>query len=609
MLRLEISVTTRMIAVLRRWCVQTFGMCFLLLFLVPGIAASKDFPDLDKSLKAKDFGALYEMLQSTLVENSGSDGAMGWLRENLGKTDARFVAVLVDKISPYDKKEAIRWSYVTMAWAFQDAAECTDKTTFGKAIGLLRRMPPIRDYEQENPKEAAKAFDWAIDWVRQTPSPSDAIWICSSGIDVALKLGRKEKVHLKALVKSSEGKAARREKVLTDLRKMFVDHQKLLATAQASEGDGPPRTEFATIKTKDGFHIYETGLVTGRDPTVYFGPNNEVLFFAIDTADPPKGELAYKALSRKETTEQMSESEVAEAQNGKRLWDFYIWRPGIDIPRILYDGPWVELAGPYPDEIALQIGCELPMEGGSWCERQIQMTGLPDNPQRVSRTARWALDRGTPRFPDWVTERFSSHERKSYMRETGDLFVGFPAPVRWNLSIDYYAWYDHRIDSLVIPKLHRDGGEIRICRGFSKDWLSWMQAYRVSPCRFDDEGYFEKSLSVRNCSVFETTYAPGGKLELHCFDQFPDAKSLIFTYLTQRGLVSLYAKADNTRLLVFHPHTGGAYLLDHGNLSLPTVAPDGCVVVYGYSAATLGQSRTRSARATLRGINLCNEGQ
>ena len=120
MLRLEISVTTRMIAVLRRWCVQTFGMCFLLLFLVPGIAASKDFPDLDKSLKAKDFGALYEMLQSTLVENSGSDGAMGWLRENLGKTDARFVAVLVDKISPYDKKEAIRWSYVTMAWAFQD---------------------------------------------------------------------------------------------------------------------------------------------------------------------------------------------------------------------------------------------------------------------------------------------------------------------------------------------------------------------------------------------------------------------------------------------------------------------------------------------------------
>ncbi len=47
------------------------------------------------------------------------------------------------------------------------------------------------------------------------------------------------------------------------------------------------------------------GLVTGFEPEVYFGPNNEVLFYALDTFDAPKGTAVYQVLSRQETIEQI----------------------------------------------------------------------------------------------------------------------------------------------------------------------------------------------------------------------------------------------------------------------------------------------------------------
>jgi len=577
--------------------------------MVPSLAApsfADDFPDLTEALEARDFATLYETLLDTPEENSGLDGPMGWLRANLDATDARFSALLAEKIFPHDPGEALRLFYLSLAWAFQDAAECTDGTALGAAVRLLSEMPQLVDYAREHPEEDIQAFAWGLDRAARNPSPSNAVWVCTTGIDVALALGRQEKVDAKDFLYPAEGRRERRETVLADLRQELETRRQALANAKPSGTEGPSRTKFNIIETEDGFHVYETGLVTGFEPEVYFGPNNEVLFHAIDTPEIPKGTAAYQALSRKETTERITASEVAAAQAGKRLWDIYIWHPGEDTPKILYDGSWVSYTRPYEEKVALKIGCEMVLEGTQWCAQETVIVGLPDHPEHVSRETYTAASLKEPGVPPWVTERFPDTPMKSYMDQTGDLFIGTRAP---NKSIYFYRWYDRENDKLVVPTLKRDGNEFRICGLYPIVWLSWMQAYQVSECVFDDNGYFVDSVRLQNCAVSEVTYSPGGVLEYHCFDNFPDTKHIKWTHLVPGGLISLNSRDDHARLLIFHPIKGGAYLLDHGNIDLPLVSPDGCIVTYGYSAKLAGWSRTSDVRATLRAVNLCKEGQ
>ncbi len=194
--------------------------------MVPILASpsiADDFPDLTEALEAKEFVKLYNLLRNTPNENSGLDGPMGWLLANVDETDFTFAALLMEKVFPHDPSEALRWFYVAFAWHFQDAAECTDGTTMETAIFEVLRMRRVVDkYARENPEEDVRAFEWGLEWVAETPSPSDADVLCMSGDEFFLAWEQQgTNLDFKKFLKPAEERQERREKVLVDLREIL----------------------------------------------------------------------------------------------------------------------------------------------------------------------------------------------------------------------------------------------------------------------------------------------------------------------------------------------------------------------------------------------------
>lgn len=555
-----------------------------------------------------DLSALLSKLPKVLSAPGARPEAIDWLEENLDKTDARFAALLMEETFQSDPEHGVRWLYVTLAWSLQDAAECVDTAAAQKAVQMAWGAPEIIDYAKSNPKKDVAALSWALDWIAARPSPSDARWLCEDSTgDLAQNPARTE-VEDGVYVKDPSDRPARQRAIWDGLAEELKARRAALDAASIA-----PKTEFELVRRIDGIPLYETGLVVKWRPEVLFGPNSEVLFPALDTDTAPRTPQDVEDLSRRgHSMEALSADALAEAQRGRRLWDAYYWRPGLDEPRLLYDGAWTRFVGSHEGEIGMIVGCDAMHSEYNRCARERLVVGLPDAPREVSRRSPYLIFVQEKADREWVHERFSGdpdYATYTYFPQNNDLFVYFAAPVRRNSSAFRYEWYDAKEDDFLEIVTKRDNRVLAHC-GFGRDaWKAWSGRYHVRACDVDGEGFFSLGQGFGNCKLATPVYEPGGAIEVLCFDLHPFNGQNLFKYLVKGGLVTANPMEGGGRALLFHPDHGGARVIDVGQLGLPRVSPNGCVVVFARRDRPVGAWEGSHPRVTLRAFNTCMGGE